>query len=132
MKNSNPNHVAIVLDGNRRFAKRLMLEPWLGHEYGFAKVEKILDHARELKIKEVTLYCLSVDNIKNRPKNYGNASANRQIKKETKIQIACRPQMFPVRPETRLHEEIRFVPDLLPGERASRLHPGHHESVVVK
>lgn len=69
MENSNPEHVAIILDGNRRFAKRLMLEPWKGHEYGFAKVEKILDHAREIGIKEVTLYCLSVDNIKNRPKN---------------------------------------------------------------
>ena len=32
-------HVAIILDGNRRFAKRLMLEPWKGHEYGRDKVE---------------------------------------------------------------------------------------------
>ena len=69
MENSNPKHVAIILDGNRRFAKRLMLEPWKGHEYGFKKVETILDYAREVGIKEVTLYCLSVDNIKNRPKN---------------------------------------------------------------
>ena len=31
MNNSgNPKHVAIILDGNRRFAKRLMLEPWKG------------------------------------------------------------------------------------------------------
>jgi tritrans,polycis-undecaprenyl-diphosphate synthase [geranylgeranyl-diphosphate specific] len=68
MENSNPKHVAIILDGNRRFAKRLMLEPWKGHEYGFEKVEKILDHAREIGLNEVTLYCLSVDNINKRPK----------------------------------------------------------------
>jgi tritrans,polycis-undecaprenyl-diphosphate synthase [geranylgeranyl-diphosphate specific] len=69
MENSNPKHVAIILDGNRRFAKRLMLEPWKGHEYGAEKVEKLLDYIKELGIKEFTLYCLSVENINNRPKN---------------------------------------------------------------
>ncbi len=64
-----PNHIGIILDGNRRFAKRLMLEPWKGHEYGEEKVEKLLDWANELGIKEFTLYCLSVENIKNRPKS---------------------------------------------------------------
>lgn len=62
-------HVAIILDGNRRFAKRLMLQPWKGHEYGAEKVEKILDWASELGIKEFTLYCLSVENLNSRPKN---------------------------------------------------------------
>ena len=62
-------HLAIILDGNRRFAKRLMLEPWKGHEYEAEKVQKILDWAKEFNIKEFTLYCLSVENIKNRPKN---------------------------------------------------------------
>jgi tritrans,polycis-undecaprenyl-diphosphate synthase [geranylgeranyl-diphosphate specific] len=68
METNNPTHVGIVLDGNRRFAKRLMLEPWKGHEYGFQKVEKTLDHAREIGLKQATLYCLSVENIKKRPK----------------------------------------------------------------
>lgn len=67
MENQNPIHVAIILDGNRRFAKRLMLEPWKGHEYGAEKVEKLLDWLKELKIKELTLYCLSIENLK-RPK----------------------------------------------------------------
>ena len=61
-------HVAFVLDGNRRFAKRLMLEPWKGHEYGRKKVEGLLDCAKDLGIKEMTFYVLSVENIKNRPK----------------------------------------------------------------
>ena len=64
-----PQHIAIILDGNRRFAKRLMLEPWKGHEYGKEKVEKILDYAIELGIKELTFYALSCENIKSRPKN---------------------------------------------------------------
>jgi len=65
--NSNPNHVAIIIDGNRRFAKRLMLEPWKGHEYGKQRVEELLDYAKELGIKEMTFYALSVENIKSRP-----------------------------------------------------------------
>ena len=67
--NTELKHVAFVLDGNRRFAKRLMLEPWKGHEYGRKKVEELLDYAKELGIKEMTFYALSVENIKNRPKN---------------------------------------------------------------
>lgn len=64
-----PQHIGIILDGNRRFAKRLLLEPWKGHEYGAKKVDAIFDWATELGIKEFTLYCLSVENIKSRPKN---------------------------------------------------------------
>ena len=37
--NTNPQHIAVILDGNRRFAKRLMLKPWMGHEWGKKKVE---------------------------------------------------------------------------------------------
>lgn len=63
------NHLGIILDGNRRFAKRLMLEPWKGHEYGREKVEALLEWLKEANIKEVSLYCLSIENINNRPKN---------------------------------------------------------------
>jgi len=63
-----PQHLGIILDGNRRFAKRLMLQPWKGHEYGAEKIQKLLKWCDKLKIKELTLYCLSVENIKKRPK----------------------------------------------------------------
>tara|TARA_Y100000310_G_C20635302_1_gene790840 strand:- start:364 stop:1083 length:720 start_codon:yes stop_codon:yes gene_type:complete len=62
-----PRHIAIIMDGNRRFSKRLMLKPWKGHEWGAKKVEKLLDWCRELEIKELTLYTFSVQNF-NRPK----------------------------------------------------------------
>lgn len=64
-----PKHVAIILDGNRRFAKRLMLEPWKGHDYGARKIEALLDYAKDYGINEITLYCLSCENIKSRPKD---------------------------------------------------------------
>jgi len=62
-----PQHVAIILDGNRRFAKKLMLKPWKGHEWGQKKVEKLFDWCKELGIEEVTLYTFSVQNF-GRPK----------------------------------------------------------------
>lgn len=62
-----PKHVGLVLDGNRRFAKRLMKEPWKGHEYGADKVDKLFDWCKELGIKEITLYAFSMQNF-NRPK----------------------------------------------------------------
>lgn len=60
-------HVGIILDGNRRFAKRLMKQPWKGHEYGAEKVEKLFDWCKELNIGELTIYCFSLENFK-RPK----------------------------------------------------------------
>lgn len=60
-------HVGVVLDGNRRFAKRLMLEPWKGHEFGAEKVKKLIAWCIELGIKELTLYAFSMQNF-NRPK----------------------------------------------------------------
>ncbi|MCD4666201.1 di-trans,poly-cis-decaprenylcistransferase [archaeon] len=62
-----PKHIGIILDGNRRFAKRLMLKPWMGHEWGSKRVEKLFEWCVELDIKELTLYALSLDNMK-RPK----------------------------------------------------------------
>lgn len=62
-----PKHIGIILDGNRRFAKKLMLKPWQGHELGAKKLEKVLDWCKEYDIQELTLYILSIENF-NRPK----------------------------------------------------------------
>ncbi|VVB79900.1 Tritrans,polycis-undecaprenyl-diphosphate synthase (GGDP specific) [uncultured archaeon] len=68
-------HVGIILDGNRRFAKRLMREPWQGHKYGAKKVEEVFSWCKDLNIKEITLYALSVENL-NRPKKELNFLMN--------------------------------------------------------
>lgn len=62
-----PKHIGIILDGNRRFAKKLMLKPWQGHELGAKKLEKVLDWCKEYDIQELTLYVFSIENF-NRPK----------------------------------------------------------------
>jgi tritrans,polycis-undecaprenyl-diphosphate synthase [geranylgeranyl-diphosphate specific] len=62
-----PKHIAVILDGNRRFAKRLMMKPWMGHEWGRKKVESLIDWCKDLGVEELTLYAWSVENF-NRPK----------------------------------------------------------------
>ncbi|MEK6919368.1 MAG: polyprenyl diphosphate synthase [Nanoarchaeota archaeon] len=64
-----PKHVGIILDGNRRFAKRLMTMPWRGHEFGAGKIHDLLKYFKSYGVMELTLYALSIDNINNRPKN---------------------------------------------------------------
>ena len=66
-QNKVPKHIALILDGNRRLAKRLMLKPWKGHEWGAKKIGKLFDWSKELGIKEITLYCFSIENF-DRPK----------------------------------------------------------------
>ena len=62
-----PKHIGIILDGNRRLAKKLMMKPWKGHEWGAKKVEKLLEWAISMGVEELTLYSLSIENF-NRPK----------------------------------------------------------------
>ncbi len=57
-------HIAIILDGNRRYARKLGLQLWRGHEFGLRKLEELFSWCIELGIKEVTLYCFSTENFK--------------------------------------------------------------------
>ncbi len=60
-------HIGIILDGNRRFSKKIMKAPWKGHEYGAKKLKNLVEWCKELDIKELTLYAFSMQNF-NRPK----------------------------------------------------------------
>lgn len=57
-------HLGIIIDGNRRFAKRAMKEPWKGHEEGAKTLEEFLYWCKDLGVKELTLYCFSLENFK--------------------------------------------------------------------
>ncbi len=62
-----PNHVAIIMDGNGRWAKKRKLPRIEGHRKGVNNVKKIVRHASDLGIKYLTLFAFSVENW-NRPK----------------------------------------------------------------
>lgn len=62
-----PNHVAIIPDGNRRWAKGRGLAPWEGHEAGAKNTETIVRTARELGIRELSFWGSSIENLTKRP-----------------------------------------------------------------
>ena len=59
-----PRNIAIILDGNRRYAKKIGLQPWKGHEFGIKNLEQLLGWCRELGVKELTLYSFSTENFR--------------------------------------------------------------------
>ena len=63
-----PEHVAIIPDGNRRWAKRLGLNPLLGHYFGYDRVREVLRWCLELGVKVITIYALSLENLYRRSK----------------------------------------------------------------
>ncbi len=67
MKNENnliPQHIAIIIDGNRRWARSNNLPTFEGHRIGFDKVKKIAEYALEKGVKIMTIYAFSTENWK--------------------------------------------------------------------
>ena len=63
-----PRHVAIIMDGNGRWAKKRLLNRVKGHEKGVETVRTIVKTCRQLNIPYLTLYAFSTENWQ-RPKN---------------------------------------------------------------
>ncbi len=63
-----PKHIAIIMDGNRRWAKQRGLPPMMGHWEGAETLTDVLKGAAELGVKTLTVYAFSTENW-NRPKN---------------------------------------------------------------
>lgn len=57
-----PQHVAIIMDGNGRWAKAQGLKRFVGHQYGLESVRSSINTAAELGIKYLTLYAFSTEN----------------------------------------------------------------------
>ena len=63
--NSNmPKHIAIIMDGNRRWAKNRMLPVKLGHKQGAETLKKIVRHANKIGLGYITVYAFSTENWK--------------------------------------------------------------------
>ncbi len=64
VKNGNkPEHIGIVLDGNRRWASEKALTSWMGHKFGAQKVNRLLDWCMDLGVKSITIYAFSTENF---------------------------------------------------------------------
>ena len=72
MEKSNlPNHIAIIMDGNRRWAREKGLDIRLGHKEGAKTLEKIVRYAKKIGIKYITVYAFSTENWKRSEEEVG-------------------------------------------------------------
>ncbi len=100
-----PKHIAIIMDGNGRWARKRGLPRIIGHREGMARVREIVRACVELDIRILTLYAFSVENWK-RPKSEINTlmrfleeflerERDNLIKNEIRLKIIGRFNEFP-------------------------------------
>ena len=63
-KENMPKHIAIIMDGNRRWARERGLEPKIGHKEGAKTLEKIVRYANKIGLGYITVYAFSTENWK--------------------------------------------------------------------
>lgn len=72
MPSTSPIHLAIIPDGNRRWAKKRLLQPWKGHETAIENFRSITDWCRkDSRVSVLTVWCFSTENWKRDPKEIG-------------------------------------------------------------
>ena len=103
-----PKHVAIIMDGNRRYSKlQGNMDVVKGHEIGVDTLEKVLDWSIELGIEIITVYAFSTENF-NRPqheveglmklfvKNFKRLVDHEKIhKNEVKVKVVGKTELIP-------------------------------------
>ncbi len=111
-----PHHVAIIMDGNGRWAKKKMLNRISGHIKGIDAVREVVRTCRELGIKILTLYAFSVENWK-RPKEevtalmgllkeYLQKETGEMVKNDIRLSALGRLQDLPPDVQATLSETI--------------------------
>lgn len=113
-----PAHVAIIMDGNRRWARKRNLPVIMGHREGVKSIEKVLEAANETGVKILTLYTFStenwkrdkkeVDGLMNLIEEYIDKEFKRLVKNNIKLNTIGRMDNF--RPA--LRRKIEKVKDL--------------------
>ncbi len=62
-----PKHIAVIMDGNRRWAKKHKLKPWIGHKQGVEPLKATVEFCLEHKIPYLSVYAFSLENFKRSP-----------------------------------------------------------------
>ncbi|CAN0916204.1 Dehydrodolichyl diphosphate synthase 6 [Linum grandiflorum] len=62
-----PTHYSFIMDGNRRYAKKMNMEEGAGHRAGFFALVSVLECCYELGVKYISIYAFSIDNFKRKP-----------------------------------------------------------------
>lgn len=101
----NINHLAIIMDGNRRWAKKNNLRPWQGHQEGLKSLQVAIEFCLENNIQYLSIYSFSLENFKRNPielnflfnlmVDYANAVLEECLKNGVKINFIGDKKYFP-------------------------------------
>lgn len=128
IKNSlKPEHIGIILDGNRRWASKRSIEPWFGHYFGAKKTESVLRWCLELGIKSITLYAFSTENFKRRHEEVNTLF---KIIEERLMKILTNEDIFKYKVRVKVIGRVHTLPESLQEvinkvEGATKEHDGH-------
>ncbi len=87
-----PQHVAVIMDGNRRFAAGLGLSPSAGHLFGRDKIREMLEWCFELGITNLTLYAFSTENFR------------RDSSEVETLMNLCKEELAKAKKDSRIHK----------------------------
>lgn len=113
-----PRHIAIIMDGNGRWAKRRGLPRIFGHREGVKAVKRIVSHAAEAGIKYLSLFAFSTENW-SRPKeevstlmkllnDYLHKELETIIKEGISLKISGRIEMLPEKTREKLLNAVQL------------------------
>lgn len=108
-KSQLPVHIAIIMDGNGRWASQHGLERILGHQRGVEAVRSVIEAAAELEVKYLTLYAFSTENWE-RPNDEVSALMRimvQSLNKETDTMIKNNIRMIAIGDLSRLTKDVR-------------------------
>ena len=104
-----PSHIAIIMDGNRRFADRLGVDRWIGHNHGYEALMRTLKDCFDLHVKTVSLYAFSIDNFRRPPDEVSALMDLMQSKLESLIEKEGIARSYGVR--VRVLGDLALLPE---------------------
>ncbi|XP_004509437.1 dehydrodolichyl diphosphate synthase CPT3 isoform X2 [Cicer arietinum] len=126
-----PNHVAFIMDGNRRYARRRNLGEGDGHKAGFSALLSILRYCYELGIKYATVYAFSIDNFRRKPKEVQTVMELMREKIEELLQQESIINEYGVRLHFIGNMQLLTEPVRVAAEKAMRVTAHNQERVLL-
>ena len=126
-----PNHIAIILDGNGRWAKKRLMPRNYGHTQGSKNVEKICEIAYKMGVQYLTVYAFSTENWKRPQEEVDALMKLLQTYLETSIKTSTKNNMRVrvIGDKSKLNDDIRKSIDAL--EEASKNNTGLKFQVAI-
>ncbi|CAJ2635914.1 unnamed protein product [Trifolium pratense] len=126
-----PNHIAFIMDGNRRYATKRNLGDGGGHKAGFSALLSILRYCYELGIKYVSVYAFSIDNFRRKPKEVQSVMDLMREKIEELLQKESIINEYGVRIHFIGNMQLLTEPVRVAAEKAMRVTAKNQERVLL-